>query len=52
MPRAEERTAAALPRPLLPEGLSSLGGPMGGPAPLEERRQVWWTMPTPTWAPF
>jgi hypothetical protein len=52
MPRAEEPAPAALLRPPLPQGLSSLGGPMGAPAPPETSRKVWWTVPTPAWSPF
>jgi hypothetical protein len=52
--RAEEpASAAALPRPPLPEGLSSLGGPVNGAAaPMEAGRKMWWRMPTPAWTPF
>lgn len=57
-PRVEELAAAALPRPPLPGGVSSLGGPKGDgsgePAPSVEGRKVWWRMPTPgtAWTPF
>jgi hypothetical protein len=47
---------AAAPRPPLPEGLSSLGGPTGDaastPAPPQDHRAVWWKLPQQAWTPF
>ena len=43
------------PRPALPSGISSLGGPVGepgGPAQPQETRTVWWKLPPPTWTLF
>ena len=43
------------PRPALPGGISSLGGPVGepgAPAQPQETRTVWWKLPPPTWTPF
>jgi hypothetical protein len=43
------------PRPALPGGISSLGGPLGepgAPAQPQETRTVWWKLPPPTWTPF
>jgi hypothetical protein len=37
-------------RKALPDGLSSLGGPLDRPE--VESRQVWWKLPAPAWAPF
>lgn len=58
VPRVEEHAAAPSPRPLLPEGITSLGGPNrdgpSGPAAGVEDRKLWWRVPAPTtgWAPF
>jgi hypothetical protein len=55
-PAAQAMAADAAPnvarteRKALPEGLSSLGGPLDRPEP--ENRQMWWKLPTPAWAPF
>ncbi len=53
---AEEPMQAAAARPPLPEGVSSLGGPMGDPASVsaapQEHRAVWWKLPQPAWTPF
>jgi hypothetical protein len=44
------------PRPPLPEGMSTLGGPTGGAASPstmpQESRVVWWKLPPPAWSPF
>jgi hypothetical protein len=49
---AEQRSK----RPLLPQGISALGGPTGDPgsdAPQpNEGRTVWWKLPPPGWSPF
>jgi hypothetical protein len=51
--RTREPARAALPRPPLPEGLSSLGGPIGAPTPPELSRKLWWRMPArAAWSPF
>jgi hypothetical protein len=54
MPRTEgEMRTAASARPPLPEGLSGLGGPRGGPAVAPpESRAVWWKLPMDAWSPF
>jgi hypothetical protein len=53
---ARAEPPAAAPRPPLPEGLSSLGGPTGDaastPAPPQDHRAVWWKLPQQAWTPF
>jgi hypothetical protein len=55
-PAGEPSEQHSAPRPLMPGGMSSLGGPAGDPAsaspPPEESRTVWWKLPQPAWAPF